>query len=143
MAQPKQAYLIMLASDTRLCLGAREVAPAAPLELKPHDGGDQSLRWLFGTDGLIRPAFDTGMCVEVRAVSGGAGQACLASVMPGKLAQHWHHADGAIFSQLYPKLVLDNTDGRMVPGNPVRVCAHAGGAARQWSVRAVAPEEAG
>ncbi|WUR11242.1 hypothetical protein E7V67_016145 [[Empedobacter] haloabium] len=136
--QPMQAYLIMLASDERFCLGVRAVAPAMPLELKRYDERDATVRWVCGTDGLIRPLADAGLCVEVCGVSGGTGRTCLATVMPGRLAQHWCRAGGAIVNKLYPKLVLDNADGRPAEGNPVRVRALDPAAARQWHLHAVA-----
>lgn len=136
---PKQVYFIMLAGDHRFCLGVRDVAPAAALELKLHDEQDATLRWVFGADGLIRPVADASLCVEVRGVSGGLGLACLATVMPGRLAQHWRRADGAIVNKLYPKLALDHVERHVAPGNPVRVRALAEADARQWRLLAVGP----
>lgn len=137
LQQPKQSYLIMLAGDSRFCLGAQALAAAAPLALKPHDDHDTTLRWQFDGRGLIRAAADPGLCIEVRDVSGGTGLACLGKVMPGKLAQHWRRGDAAIVSELYPKLVLAIAEGTVVDGSPVRVRALSGAAAGQWQLRAV------
>lgn len=134
---PKQVYFIMLAGDRRFCLGVPDVVPAAALVLKRHDARDATVRWLFGADGLIRPVADASLCVEVRGVSGGAGLACLATVMPGRLAQHWRRADGAIVNKLYPKLALDHAYSHIAPGNPVRVRALAEADARQWRLLTV------
>jgi hypothetical protein len=139
MSPPEQAYLIMLAADHRFCLAARELALAAPLELKALDRHDATLRWVCGNDGLIRAAAAPGLCVEVREVSGTAGLACLGRVMQGRLAQHWQRADAALVNALYPKLMLDNTDGRVGHGNPVRVSALSAADAQQWRLRAVGP----
>ncbi|AVR97363.1 RICIN domain-containing protein [Pseudoduganella armeniaca] len=141
MAQLKQTYLIILVSDSRFCLGVRDVAHAVPLELRPYDEHDATVRWVFGADGLIRPAADAGLCVEARGVCGSAGLACLGTVMPGKLAQHWCRDDGAIVNQLYPKLVLDHAGGHVAPGNPVRVRALPAAAARQWRLHALGPAD--
>lgn len=136
--RPTQPYLVVPLDDPRSCLGARQLVAGASLALVPcgHDGA--AVRWLFGADGIIRLAGHAGLCLDVRNVQGGAGEACLGTVLAGKLSQHWqwHGQPGVIVNDLYPKLVLDNGDAGLVAGAPVQVRAGNGAAAQGWTWRA-------
>ncbi|WEF34028.1 RICIN domain-containing protein [Pseudoduganella chitinolytica] len=137
MPEPMQPYLIVPAGDMLSCLGARHLAAGAPLGLMPRDRDNAVPCWLFA-DGLIRLAGHGDLCLDVRAVHGGAGQACLGTVLAGKLSQHWQWLEqpGVIVNDLYPKLVLDSADARLTPGNPVQVRARNGAAGQDWTRQA-------
>lgn len=139
--QPMHPYFIVPADDTRSCLGARHLAAGGLLTLMPRDGDDAALSWLFGADGIIRLAGNADLCLDVRDVQGGAGLACLGTVLAGKLSQQWHWLaqPGIIVNDLYPKLVLDSADARLAPGNPVQVRARTGAAGQGWSRQAGGP----
>lgn len=135
------SYVIQSLQNTNLCIGATSTAAGSLVTLQTLSGiGGKLSQWVMDpTTGYILLAADQTKCLDVQGYDGQQGQVIIANAVLGRTSQLWNWVGSPpqISNVAYPTMVIDNSGGQAVPGNPILIWPANGGQNQNWSCLAV------
>ncbi|MEX3954118.1 RICIN domain-containing protein [Paraburkholderia sp. EG287A] len=131
------AYVIQSLQNSNLCIGATSAAAGSLVTLQELAGiGGKLSQWnMDPNSGYITLAADPTKCLDIQGFDGQKGQVIVADLVLGRNSQLWNWVGRPpyISNVEYPTMVLDNSGGITVPGNPVLIWPYNGGKNQEWS----------
>lgn len=135
------SYVIQSLQNTNLCIGATSTAAGSLVTLQVLSGiGGKLSQWTMDPNtGYIQLAADPSKCLDVQGYDGEKGQVIIADLVLGRTSQLWNWVGSPpqIVNVAYPKMVVDNSGGQAVSGNPILIWPANGGLNQKWSSLAV------